>query len=111
MINNFIFEICLYSHFFQISRITYPGSRLLGSFVTRFAMMELVKRPSGPGFSNEVSKMFAASTSDRQEVRIHINAYANFIVYLKENHVLASSYRINVAATFTPISVTMNVKP
>lgn len=91
----------VYSHFFRILNPTYELQNHIHKFVKPLIVFERVK-PVGEPARFMPTKVFSSRTENRQEYRLHINQFQEFIDYLKSLYVPVEQIPVYYKELYTP---------
>jgi len=75
--------ITVYSHHFEVTRISPRGRRVVEDFARRYIEYTLRKRRGRPGFDEVPDCVFAASNADRTQYRFHAAQMEEFKNHLR----------------------------
>ncbi|MEM0142855.1 MAG: DEAD/DEAH box helicase family protein [Candidatus Parvarchaeum sp.] len=102
-------RIDVYSHHFDVTSNVSYIQELLHTFSKRFLYISSLYNTRGEVVSRLV-KVYAAANKDRTIIRYHINAYYDFIEFLKDRHVNFNNIEIvdHPILLSTPVNFTIN---
>ena len=104
------FRLDVFSHHVVVSRYDSANRRVIMAFCQRFVQTQVIRR-SIDVVEVTPSRVYAAATADRSEVRFHVNALPELLEYLARSGFDANKLEVINHSLFCPVPAIFKVNP
>lgn len=103
-------RIDIFSHHFVVTGFSFAEHIAIKLYLSQLIHVETHRTPQGELVS-KLTKVFAASNSDRTEYRLHIHSLKSFVSHLTSSGISASSYTTTEYPTIESVDVEIPMNP